>query len=916
MSRIVFNMDKDWRFHLGDIEVDIKNTHNASYALSKAGAASGPAGKNWNDRDWRKIDLPHDYYSESDFAPENLHSHGYRTRNNAWYRKSFLLDESLKDKQLTICFEGTAVNATFYFNGSILDRSFSAYTETYFDITERAYFDGRPNVLSVFIDGFATEGWWYEGAGIYRHVKLYAKDKLHIAHNGIFGKPVLKKGTKNSWNVEIETTVENSDYNDENASVKATLLDGNTVVAEGISALTSCTYAGKTAINQKLSVSRPKRWDVNSPNLYTLKIEIVKNGEIVDTDSVRIGFRTFEIDAEKGFFLNGRPLKIKGTCNHQDHAGVGVAVPDSVQYYRIKRLKDMGTNAYRCAHNLPTKEVLDACDELGLIVMDENRRFEAREEVLKYLDIMVRRDRNHPSVIFWSLFNEEPLQNTEEGAKIFKRMRSVVEKLDDSRLITGAINGTMEGAGLEMDVTGINYGIYQIDGFHAKYPNQPIIGAENNSAVTTRGCYKTDKENAQVLCNYDEEIVPWGQGVRETWKFARERDYFAGIFIWTGFDYRGEPTPFKWPSVSSQFGIMDTCGFPKDSFYFNKACFTDKPMVHLLPHWNFKKGDTVRVMAVSNCDEVELFLNGKSLGRKQNDVCTNTPEWQVEFERGRISAKAYRNGKCVAKTEQRTAGKPYAVRIEAADTTIKNDGQDTAVINFCVVDKRGVVVPYANNLIRFDIEGGGFVRGVGNGDPNSHESDILPERHAFCGWCQALVTSELGAKSIKVRAISDGLIEDSIELDVVAVEPPLCPASSTVYILEGFTMSSVSEEKPDPLVEISEDNMNSFIPVSFVRHCHQKDFYDGWRIYRVTPEIYSDAGYLVRFDYIRFNYAEVYVNGKLVDTVKEKKNGFYEIPRIDAKAGTTLDIRILMYVENETKEYGAGIAGIAEIQEI
>ena len=915
MARIVMNMDRSWRFHLGDVVYDIRNTHNTSYTIVKAGAAVGAAGRTWNDREWRKIDLPHDYYSESDFNEENLHSHGYRTRNNAWYRKTFLLDKELSDKQVTLCFEGTAVNADFYFNGSLMARSFSAYTETFFDITERAYFDGRPNVLAVYIKGFETEGWWYEGAGIYRHVKLYVKDKLHIAHNGIFGKPVLKKGTKNSWNVEVETVLENSDYIADEAVVRSTILDGDTVIAEGLSSAIKCDYASKTTVCQKLSVSRPTRWDVDNPKLYTLKVEIIKNGEVVDEDSARIGFRTFSIDSEKGFFLNDRPLKIKGTCNHQDHAGVGVAVPDSVQYYRIKRLKEMGTNAYRSAHNLPTKEVLDACDELGLIVMDENRRFEAREEVLQYLDIMVRRDRNHPSIIFWSLFNEEPLQNTEEGARIFRRMRSVVEHLDDSRLITGAINGSLEGAGMEMDVGGINYNLLKIDSFHELHPEQPIIGAENNSAVTTRGCYISDRENAQVLNNYDEEVVPWGQSIRETWKFTRERDYFAGIFIWTGFDYRGEPTPFRWPSVSSQFGIMDTCGFPKDSFYFNKACFTDKPMVHLLPHWNWNKGDRVRVMAVSNCDEVELFLNGHSLGRKANDVCTNTPEWNVEFQRGRITAKAYKNGKCVAKTEQRTAGKPYAVRILADSTVIKNDGHDTVVLNCCVVDKRGVVVPTANNLIRFNVEGEGFVRGVGNGDPNSHESDIAPERRAYCGWCQALIMSELGAKSIKIRAIADGLVEDSVVLDVLDVPAPICPTNTANYILDGFTMSDVTDSKPDATRELADNDMNSFMPVTFERNCHQKDFCNGWRIYRVTPEMHATAKYSIRFEYIRFNYAEFYVNGELVDTVNERKNGFYEMPIIEAKEGTTLDIRILMRTEGEDERYGAGIARTVQIQE-
>ena len=411
MERIVMNLDYDWRFHRGDIAMQKTNSHADSYSSCKSGAVVGPAGKIWNDADWRTVNLPHDYYAESDFNENNLLSHGYRTRCNAWYRKSFLLDEELEGKELFICFEGTAVNAEFYFNGSLMERSFSAYTETFFNITDRAYFDGRPNILSVYIKGLETEGWWYEGAGIYRHVRLYAKNKMHIAHNGIFGKPVLKKGTKNSWTVEVETMLENSAYAEDAASVKATILDGETPIAEQI--LENISVAGDTqkAVLQKLSVSRPERWDVDNPKLYNLVVEVMQNGKCVDSEKTRIGFRTFHVDAEKGFFLNGRPLKIMGTCNHQDHAGVGVGVPDSVQYYRIKRLKEIGTNAYRCAHNLPAKEILDACDEIGLIVMDENRRFESRTEVLEYLDIMVKRDRNHPSIIFWSLFNEEPLQN-------------------------------------------------------------------------------------------------------------------------------------------------------------------------------------------------------------------------------------------------------------------------------------------------------------------------------------------------------------------------------------------------------------------------------------------------------------------------------------------------------------------------
>jgi beta-galactosidase len=338
-------------------------------------------------------------------------------------------------------------------------------------------------------------------------------------------------------------------------------------------------------------------------------------------------------------------------------------------------------------------------------------------------------------------------------------------------------------------------------------------------------------------------------------------------------------------------------------------------MVHLLPHWNWKKGETVRVMAVSNCDEVELFLNGKSLGRKANDVCTNTPEWQVEFVAGRISAKAYRKGRCVAKTEQRTAGKPYAVSLTLDKTQIKNDGQDTVVLNACVIDKKGVVVPYANNLINFEVTGDGFVRGVGNGNPNSHESDVEPCREAYFGWCQALISSKLGAENISIKVSAEGLLEQTVELDVVKVEPPVLLKPADIYSLDGFTMSDVTDYRPDPLVKLADNDMNSFIPVELVNHCHQKDFHDGWRIYRVQPKIGKRNTCCIRLSYARFHYAEFYVNGKLLDTKDEHVNGEYISPFFTVEPNTVADIRILMRTENENPRYGAGLAGIAEIYE-
>ncbi len=905
--RTVFNMDFQWKFHRGEVDFKAGTSHNDSYSYSKAGGAVGPAGKIFNDADWRQVDLPHDFFTESTFSPDNLLSHGYRERCNGWYRKTFKLDSSLKGKHLLLCFEGTSVNAEFYFNGSLMERSFSAYTETVFEITDRAYFGEHVNTLAVYIKGLDTEGWWYEGAGIYRHVKLYAKEPLHIAHNGVWAKPLLKQGAENTWMVMLETTLENSDYvSAKTGVVTAKLFDGKKMLVECQASPVTCDYCDTAVSILQFEVENPTRWDVDNPKLYTLHLELSENGCTVDRENVRIGFRTFSVDKDQGFFLNGRKLLIKGTCNHQDHAGVGVAVPDSVQYYRIKRLKELGSNAYRCSHNLPAKEVLDACDELGLIVMDENRRFESRKEVLRYLDIMVRRDRNHPSVVFYSLFNEEPLQNTEEGTNIYKRMRACVRRLDDTRLITGALNGSMEGSGLEMDITGVNYNLRAIDRMRKFHPDNPLMGSENNSAVTTRGCYLSDYEGKQVLSNYDEEAVPWGQTVGQTWDFLRKHTYFAGIFIWTGFDYRGEPSPFSWPSVSSQFGIMDTCGFPKDSFYYNKACFTDDPMVHLLPHWNWQEGDEVRVVAVTNCEEAELFLNGVSLGKKEADVCAQ-PEWYVPFVPGEISVKAYSEAKCVAETRHVTTGAPAKVKIVPVNREIKDDGHDTAILNVCVTDSEGRIVPNATNHIHFEIVGDGILSGVGNGNPNSHESDVLPERDLFAGWCQLLVRSTLGASRIKVIASSDGLESTELEMNIQKVEQPQCILYSENDDIIGFTRSDITRERPDPLIKLADNNMNSFYPVGFYDSTYQLDFYSGWRILRAVHVAQETGCYRLVFPKIYVDEMEVYVNEVCVHKVKESiYHGSTECV-LNTQKNEKLDIRILVYVEEATS-IGAGIA--------
>lgn len=902
-----FLLDKEWRFLTGEGDVEATKTHSDSYSSSKAGGERGIPSPALDDSAWRVVDIPHDYLTETEFKPENLLSHGYKTRHNAWYRKSFKLPKEFDGKHIILSFEGMAVTARVYVNGSLMGRSFSAYAPLDIDITDRAYFGDRTNVIAVYIDGFTTEGWWYEGAGIYRHVRLIVKEPLHIAHDSIFVKPELIEGTDNDWRVYCEATAENSSYTDAECRIRTELTYNGETVAVGETDKVTCPADGKVTVHHTLLVADPQRWDVDDPELYSARFSLVTEQEL-DAEETNFGFRTFTVDPDHGFFLNGRPIKLKGTCNHQDHAGVGVAVPDSVQYYRIKRLKEMGTNAYRCSHNMPAKEILDACDKLGLLVMDENRRFESRPEVLGHVESMVRRDRNHPSVVMWSLFNEEPMQGTKEGGQMFRRMKQFVLRLDDSRIVTGAMNGGYNdenGAAIYMDATGINYGVpHGVLQYRKLYPNNAVYGSENNSAVTTRGCYKTNNETHSLAC-YDEEVVPWGQLIKTTWQFTREHEWFGGIFIWTGFDYRGEPTPYEWPSIASQFGIMDTCGFPKDSFYQNRACFVSEPMLHILPHWNWSEGETVRVMTASNCEEVELFLNGKSLGRKPSDCCAPA-EWSVEFEAGVISAVGYIGGKEVAHAENRTSGKPHHIVIEADRTTLAGNGQDTAVINLSVADENGIICETASNMLSFEVIGDGVLLGVGNGDPNCLESDHEPHRSLFAGHAQALVQTKANAKSLSFRVTGDGLESATIVFDITSDNKVNYIYECADRAIEGVTVSTETySEMPDGLREFADNDMNSLEPISFDGWNIKPGFESGYKLFRAklkvsplsNPEAENTCTLLFR--HIVAKHVWVWVD-KVLTAEKENIDGSLEAVFAIEKPETH-EIRIVIEAENGKK---------------
>lgn len=906
--RIKADFNPEWRFHLGDIESTKKNSHTDAYYSTKAGRQYNPASAAWDDTGWQTVDLPHDYIVGMPFAPDTDISHGYHVKENAWYRKVFVLPKEWEGKHILLSLEGIAVNSVIYFNGSVMARHNNAYIEANIDLTDRAYFGDTPNVVAVYVDGTSSSGWWYEGAGLYRHARLYVKETLHIAHNGVYVCPEFLENTENDFVTRISVSAENSGYTTRSCRVRAELFYRGEAVAEGVCAPFDVAASQAVECTLTIPAISPRRWDVDTPNLYTARITLLdENGDALDTEEVEYGYRTFSTDPDRGFFLNGRPLKIRGVCNHQDHAGVGVAVPDAIQDYRVRLLKEMGANAYRCAHNPPAREILDACDRYGLIVMDENRRFEASPEEISYLEALIRRDRNHPSVIFWSLFNEEPLQNTPEGAAIFRRQRAAVERLDTTRPILGAMNGNAEGAGQHMSVVGINYGFGTVDAAHEKYPMLCKIGSENCSTLATRGCTETSprgkiknsgaeriENDPQVMSDYDEEFPGWGSSVRAAWRFASARPWFSGIFIWTGFDYRGEPTPFAWPSVSSQFGLMDTCGHPKAAYYFTKACYSDEPMIYVTPHWNHADGDVVRVMTISSCEEVELFLNGTSLGRRKNDV-TEQNEWQVPFAPGVLSAVGYRDGEAVAWAEQRTAGKAVAISLSADRTTLMADGHDATPVTVSLLDAEGNTLPTATDHIRFSVEGGRIL-GTGNGDPNSHENDTLPERDLFAGYAQVIVATEHNSDGIlRLRATCEGLPDAVLEIAVEPADqvPTIGACSSTV--LHGLTVSEASEACPDYMRPLADNDMNTLSPTTLGATC-DVDFTRGWRFYRarVTAPKKSCEHLLGVIDFSGI-LAHVFAVAKNGEEIHRAEKVY--LPRrvtFDTRPGEEIDLRFLV----------------------
>ncbi len=782
MGQEKISLDEDWKFHFGhaaNAEKDFEYSKTALLHKSNVFATTIVHPK-FIDSTWQKINIPHDWAVELPFVKSEqveMDSHGYKPVGGGypetsigWYRKHFSVDKSKSKNRFELQFDGIYRNAEIWLNGFYVGTNFSGYVGNSYDVSDYINFEGD-NVLVIRVDATQYEGWFYEGAGIYRHVWLHITDKIFIPQDGVFVHSEVKG--KNA-EVTIETTIQNNNLNNSNSVIYSYITDRNgKILVKTKEQKVNLAILKNQTIKQRLQLKNPELWSLENPYLYRLVSVLKSENHIIHQTKTRFGIKTVKFDANEGFFLNGKPLKIQGTNNHQDHAGIGSALTDYMQYYRIKLLKEMGCNAYRTSHNAPTPELLEACDSLGMLVIDEQRLLNSSPEYINQFTRLLKRDRNHPSVFLWSIGNEEQnIQGNEYGKKIAQTLLAFQKDIDPTRTSTYAadMGNDFKGVNEVIPIRGFNYREYAVSDYHKDHPNQPLLGTEMGSTVTTRGIYEKDEIRGYVP---DQDITyPWWASKAETWwKLAAENNYWLGGFVWTGFDYRGEPTPYKWPNINSHFGIMDVCGFPKNIYYYYKSWWTNEDVLNLSPHWNWpdKIGKPIDVWVNSNADEVELFLNEKSLGKKTMDRNSHL-QWNVLYEPGTLKAVAYKKDKKItAKIE--TTGLATHVVLTPDKSILMADGKDATVVNISITDEKGREVPTANNLLAFTISENAKIIGVGNGDPSSHEPDKCKtdswQRSAFNGKCQVIIQAGKNTGEVTFETKSIGLKSTTTILKLV-----------------------------------------------------------------------------------------------------------------------------------------------------
>jgi beta-galactosidase len=806
-QRQIKDFNRDWKFHLGHTwDIDKDFGYGTGKALQFAKNEPAPYGSHgiaatlirFNDQDWKVIQLPHDWTVDLPYDFEQHPSMGgrygykvvgreYPETSIGWYRKKFILKKQQEGKRVVVEFDGVFRDCMVWINGFYIGRHWSGYTGFSFDISDYLVYGGE-NVISVRVDATLHEGWFYEGAGINKEVKLVITDPLHIEDTG---PQIVCSVTGKSAIVTVLTKIKNEDFSDHPCSIIHEMMDpdGN-IIGRARSTEFDIAQRSDQLSQQQLEVDAPLLWSVETPNRYRLISKIMSGNQCIDSYETPFGIRSIAFDANKGFLLNGERYQINGVCIHQNFAGVGSALPEALHYYRLQLLKEMGVNAVR-SHYPFSRSMLNACDSLGMLVMDETRAAGSYAEALDQVKWMVTHHRNHPSVILWSMANEEGgTQRDIIGKRYMKKMVAEAHKYDSTRLVTAGVNawGNKVDFGFSqvIDVMGFNYSSGFIDAYHKNHPNQPLIGTEVSNATVTRDYYEFSDANKSVAVSdgagayyvpEEGEAAKKVQGhiasnlavnnksAYDALRFYAEREYLAGSFFWTGFDYNGEIWPSKAPNNSSQFGAMDLCGFPKAMYYYYQSWWTNKPVLHLAQHWNWKgmEGQLTDVLIHSNCDEIELLLNDKSLGKKKMQTYGYL-SWKVTYQPGTLKAIGYNNGIKVQQDQLVTTEKPFQIQLIPNKTILKSDGKDVIVIRIELLDEKGNLTALADNQMNFEIIGDARILGTGNGNPSSAEIDSKPKRKALNGRAQVILQAGSRPGKLMLKVSSEGIHDAELVL--------------------------------------------------------------------------------------------------------------------------------------------------------
>ncbi len=776
--RIVNDFCRNWKFHLGDDD----NAEDPDF----------------DDSHWRTLSLPHDWSIEGEFS--NGHpatpGGGALPGGTGWYRKKFSIPESEKDKLIFIDFDGIYQNSEVWINGNYLGIRPNGYISFRYELTPFINFGTGENVISVKVDNSQQpNSRWYTGSGIYRNVRMIITNKVFVDHWGTF--VTTPDVSRQTARIAVNTNICNATKKDRQITLNTAIYnaEGEKVASSSTDGL--ITRQSVLEISQDMTVIKPSLWSVENPYLYKAVSILEWEGTIYDEYETVFGIRYFSFDSKKGFLLNGKNVKIKGVCNHHDLGCLGAAINTRALERQLEILKGMGCNGIRTSHNPPAPELLDLCDRMGFIVMDEAfDMWKKRKNQYDYhlywdqwhkrdLEDLVLRDRNHPSVFIWSIGNEILEQWDSTGTEMARELAALVRNIDPTRPVTSACNDPNPWNNIirsgALDLIGYNYHHPEFTDFPKKFPGQKFIAAETNSALATRGHYDMPSDSIRVwperwdipvkgnpdfTCSaYDNCRAGWGSTHEATWKVVKKHKFISGMYIWTGFDYLGEPTPYSWPARSSYFGVIDLAGFPKDAYYMYRSEWTDNPVLHVFPHWNWKEGDIIDVWVYTNCREVELFLNDKSLGVKKKMPEDLRLIWKVQYSPGIIKAIGLTKDRETIVREVKTAGEPAKIILSADRNIISADGRDLSFVTVRITDKEGTLVPYAGNPVQFEIIGEGFIAGVDNGNQTSHEPFMADYRKAFNGMCLAVIKSNDRAGKIILTAKSEGLEQASLVIE-------------------------------------------------------------------------------------------------------------------------------------------------------